>query len=109
MVATTTSSTWQQPACTLNQPNLRALIAGDVPAILIASFATSDECHALCQAIRNRGDQAEEAKTTRMNLIGANFSNYAGETKTVISIWSALHMTHCAPSSPTPASTRWNG
>jgi hypothetical protein len=74
-------STWQQPAEGLDQPSLRALIAGDVPAILITSFATCDECGALCRAIRDYGNKAERAKTSRMNLIGANFSNYAGETK----------------------------
>ena len=81
MTASAIPSTWQQPAERLDQQSLRALLAGDIPAILVPSFATIDECRALCRAIRNHGGRAEEAKTTRMNLIGANFSNYAGDTK----------------------------
>ncbi|MGI9450818.1 MAG: hypothetical protein ACR2QH_09330, partial [Geminicoccaceae bacterium] len=72
---------WQQPADKLDQQSLRALIAGDVPAILIEGFATLDECRALCRAIRTHGGRSQNAQTSRMNLIGANFSNYAGETK----------------------------
>ena len=81
MGTSATISNWQQPADKLDQQSLRALIAGDAPAILIEGFATLDECRALCRAIRKHGDRAQNAKTSRMNLIGANFSNYAGETK----------------------------
>ena len=75
------SATWQQPAENLDRQSLRALIAGEIPAILIKGFATLDECGAFCRAIRSHGDRAENAQTTRMTLIGANFSNYAGKDK----------------------------
>jgi len=77
----TIGSTWQQPAQGLSQRSLRALIAGEIPAILISSFASINECSAFCRAIRRYSDQAEDAQTARMSMIGANFSNYAGETK----------------------------
>ena len=81
MGAAAITSTWRQPAEELDQQSLRALIAGQIPAILVNGFATLDECRALCRAIRNHGDHAQKAQTSRMNLIGANFSNYAGKTK----------------------------
>lgn len=74
-------SAWQQPAKELNQSNLRALIAGEIPALLISHFATAEECSAICHAIRSHAALADDAKTTRMTLIGANFSNYAGDGK----------------------------
>ena len=74
-------SAWQQPALTLCRESLDALIKGAIPAILIDSFATPEECSAFCLAIRNAGDDATAAKTTRMTLIGANFSNYDGAGK----------------------------
>ena len=76
-----TVSTWQRPATGLDRQSLQDLMAGDIPAIVITGFASHQECSALCRAIRSHGDQAEDAKTSRMTLIGANFSNYAGETK----------------------------
>ncbi len=75
------NDSWQPPAETLNEENLRALIAGNIPAIRIAAFATQDECRACCAAIRRQGDNAEAAETSRMSLLGANFSNYAGASK----------------------------
>ncbi len=81
MSGVTISSTWQQPAQTLDRQSLKALIAGDIPAILITEFATLDECSTFCSAIRRHRNRVEHARTSRMNLIGANFSNYAGETK----------------------------
>jgi len=81
MVASAITSTWQRPAEQLGQQSVRALIAGDIPAIIITRFATAAECLALCRAIQNHGILAEGAKTSRMQLIGANFSNYGGETK----------------------------
>lgn len=73
--------TWQQPSFGLSRDSLLALIAGETPAVLIEGFATVHECAAFCGGIRRHGDQAKEAETARMTLIGANFSNYAGETK----------------------------
>lgn len=81
MGASTIGSSWQRPAEALDQQSLQALIAGNVPAILIEDFASPGECAAFCSAIRNQAHQAEEAQTSRMTLIGANFSNYAGTTK----------------------------
>jgi hypothetical protein len=76
------TSAWQEPANDLDEQSLRALIAGQIPAIHIKNFAIKDECGAFCRAIRSHGDQVSDAKTSRMNLIGANFSNYDGETRT---------------------------
>ena len=81
MGASTIGSSWQRPAEALDRQSLQALIAGEVPAILIEDFASPEECAAFCRAIRNHADRAEEAQTSRMTLIGANFSNYAGETR----------------------------
>lgn len=75
------TSTWQQPATELDRQSLQGLMAGDIPAILVTGFASPEECSALCRAIRNHADRAEDAQTSRMTLIGANFSNYAGDTK----------------------------
>ncbi|MEM7044972.1 MAG: hypothetical protein AAF543_19365 [Pseudomonadota bacterium] len=77
----TNGSAWQQPAYDLSRDSLLALIAGEIPAILIGGFATADECAAFCRAIRHHSGKAKEAQTTRMTLIGANFSNYDGETR----------------------------
>ena len=74
-------SAWQQPARTLSRESLDALIEGTIPAILIDGFATLKECSAFCLAIRSAGADATTAKTTRMSLIGANFSNYDGNDK----------------------------
>lgn len=63
-MASKTPSTWQQPAETLDRQSLRALIAGDIPAILIERFATGDECLARCRAIRGHGSQAISAQTS---------------------------------------------
>ena len=81
MAASTITSTWQQPAETLDERSLRALIGGDIPAVLVKSFATGSECNAFCRAIRNHAGRSRNAQTSRMSLIGANFSNYTGETK----------------------------
>lgn len=77
----TNGSIWQRPAHDLSQKSLQALIAGDIPAVFIRRFATTDECAAFCDAIRRHAGQAKHAETARMTLIGANFSNYDGKTK----------------------------
>lgn len=90
-------SAWQHPADELNQSSLRALIAGDIPAVFINQFATAEECSAMCRAIRAHAALADDAKTTRMTLIGANFSNYTGDSKAgyfdlVAPSYQALHL-----------------
>lgn len=72
---------WQEAAEGLDQTSLRPLIAGEVPAVRIPDFATAEECAAFCAAIRQGSEERREAETARMTLIGANFSNYAGQTK----------------------------
>jgi len=81
MDRSTSGPDWQSPAERLDENSLRALIAGEIPAIRIADFATLEECRALCDAIRRHGDAGRSAETARMTLIGVNFSNYAGTTK----------------------------
>jgi hypothetical protein len=72
---------WQPPADRLDQTSLRALLAGEIPAIRLAGFATAEECRAFCAAIRSGDAATEAAGTAPMTLIGANFANYVGPTK----------------------------
>ncbi|MHA1563761.1 MAG: hypothetical protein ACTSX7_00490 [Alphaproteobacteria bacterium] len=72
---------WQSPSTQLNQASLGALLAGEIPAIRLADFATADECSRLCGAIADAADLVTAAQTSPMNLIGCNFSNHAGLTK----------------------------
>jgi len=81
MASTMQETGWQRPALALDQASLRALIAGEIPAIRMAGFASGEECRRFCAAIRKRADEATAAVTARMSLIGANFSNYTGQTK----------------------------
>jgi hypothetical protein len=80
-MASTIQAGWQQPALQLDATSLRALIAGEIPAIRMAGFASDEECRRFCAAIRQRAAEATAAVTARMSLIGANFSNYTGQTK----------------------------
>jgi len=81
MASTMQETGWQRPALGLDEASLRALIAGEIPAIRMAAFASGEECHLFCAAIRKRAAEAQAAVTARMSLIGANFSNYTGQTK----------------------------
>jgi hypothetical protein len=81
MASTMQETGWQRPALALDTASLRALIAGEIPAIRMAGFASRDECSRFCAAIRQRAAEAKAAVTARMSLIGANFSNYTGQTK----------------------------
>ncbi len=72
---------WGEAAQGLSEASLRALMAGDVPAIRIADFATKQECAAYCDGVRAMAARGKEAQTSRMTLLGANFSNYVGDTK----------------------------
>jgi hypothetical protein len=81
MTSTVSDTDWQQVADGLDEPNLRALMAGEVAALRIEGFATADECAAFCDAIRQAAGSTREAETARMTLIGVNFSNYAGQSK----------------------------
>jgi len=80
-MATILETGWQRPAMRLDETSLRALIAGEIPAIRMADFASAAECTAFCAAIRRRADEAWAAVTSPMSLIGANFSNYQGDSK----------------------------
>jgi hypothetical protein len=81
MAATALDTSWQRPAEGLDETSLRALLAGEVPAVRMAEFASPEECAAFCAAIREGLAQARAAETARMTLIGVNFSNYAGQSK----------------------------
>jgi hypothetical protein len=81
MDETASRPTWQHPAHGLSRKNLQSLIAGEVPIVLMGGFATVDECAAFFGAILRHADQAKDAETARMTLIGVNFSNYGGENK----------------------------
>jgi len=74
-------SAWASPRTQLNQAALSALIAGEIPAIRLANFATPDECRRLCRAIGDAADMGDPAVTSPMNLIGCNFANHVGRTK----------------------------
>ncbi len=75
------SRPWREPANGLTEASLRALIAGDIPAIRIPDFASSAECERLCQAIRRAPAKGDTAVTSPMNLIGCNFSNHGADGK----------------------------
>lgn len=81
MSATMLDTDWQRVAEGLDEANLRALMRGEVAALRIAGFATTAECKAFCDAIRQGAGSTREAETARMTLMGVNFSNYAGQTK----------------------------
>lgn len=80
-MSSTVLESWQQAAEGLDEASLRALIAGEVPAVRIVGFATAEECAAFCKAIRGGTETRREAETSRMTLIGVNFSNYGGQGK----------------------------
>jgi hypothetical protein len=80
MTAADTRTAWQA-VTGLTEQSLRALLAGEVPAVRIPGFATPEECRRFCEAIRGGAHSGRAAETARMNLIGANFSNHAGKTK----------------------------
>jgi hypothetical protein len=82
MAATALDASWQRPAQGLDEASLRALLAGEVPAVRMENFASAEECTAFCAAVREQGEAVgRAAQTSRMTLIGVNFSNYAGDTK----------------------------
>jgi hypothetical protein len=72
---------WQPAADGLDEASLRALLAGEIPALRIADFATAGECASFCAAIAAGASASRAAETARMTLIGVNFSNYAGQGK----------------------------
>ena len=81
MAATAIDTTWQRAADGLDEASLRALLAGEIAALRMPDFATTEECAAFCAAIREAASAGRDAVTSRMTLIGVNFSNYAGQTK----------------------------
>ena len=81
MSQTDVAEAWQAPACHLDEAALRSLMAGQIPAIRIANFASVAECEHLCQAIRGAAHIGQTAVTSPMNLIGCNFSNHGAESK----------------------------
>ena len=72
------SAIWRPPATALSETSLRALMAGEIPAIRLPGFATADECCRFCDAIRGAADLGRPAATTPMTLIGSNFANHVG-------------------------------
>ena len=72
------SAIWRPPATALSVGSLRALMAGEIPAIRLPGFATADECCRFCDAIRGAADLGRPAVTTPMTLIGSNFANHVG-------------------------------
>lgn len=72
---------WQPPPTRLSGAALCALFAGEIPAIRLPDFATTDECARLCRVVAVAADLASAAQTSPMNLIGCNFSNHAGAVK----------------------------
>ena len=81
MAATALDTTWQRAADGLDETSLRALLAGEIAAVRMDGFASAKECAAFCAAIREGSAVGSAAETSRMTLIGVNFSNYAGQTK----------------------------
>ena len=81
MAAIALDKTWQRAAEGLDETSLRALLAGEVPAVRMEGFASADECRAFLAAIEEGAAASRAAETSRMTLIGVNFSNYAGQTK----------------------------
>jgi hypothetical protein len=65
----------------LTRDNLQALLEGQIAALRIPGFATPEECRRFCDAIRGGGVSGTAAQTSRMNLVGANFSNHASNEK----------------------------
>lgn len=81
MAATALDTTWQRAADGLDETSLRALLAGEIAAVRMDGFASAKECASFCAAIREGSAVGRAAETSRMTLIGVNFSNYSGETK----------------------------
>jgi hypothetical protein len=81
MAATALDVTWQRAADGLDERSLRALLAGEIAAVRMEGFASAEECASFCAAIRASAAEARAAETSRMSLIGVNFSNYAGQGK----------------------------
>lgn len=81
MAATVLKTSWQGAAEKLDESSLRALLAGEVPAIRMEGFASAKECASFCAAIEEGAAASRAAETSRMTLIGVNFSNYAGQSK----------------------------
>ncbi len=72
---------WGAPAVELSETSLRSLMAGEVRAIRLGEFATTDECRQLRDAVLDATEQAHAAVTAQMNLFGVNFSNIASDDK----------------------------
>ena len=81
MAATALDTSWQRAAEGLDETSLRALLAGEIAAVRMEGFASAEECAAFCAAIREGAAASRAAQTSRMTLIGVNFSNYAGQSK----------------------------
>jgi hypothetical protein len=72
---------WAAPATGLSADNIQRILAGTIPAIHLRDFATPAECRQFCQALQVVQSTARHAKTSRMQLIGSNFSNCRGNSK----------------------------
>ena len=80
MATVASEATWV-PLQGLSEAGLRALIAGEIPAIRMPGFASAAECRRFCDAIRSGAVAGKAATTSQMSLIGCNFSNHAGRAK----------------------------
>lgn len=80
MASMATLSSWR-PMVGLTTQSLRAILAGEIPALRMPGFATPEECRRFCAAIRAGKVAGRAAETSPMTLIGCNFSNHAGRGK----------------------------
>jgi hypothetical protein len=74
-------ASWAEPSATLDQESIRALLAGEVPAIHLAGFASAGECQRLARAVREHSTSGRAAMTSPMTILGANLSNFRGAGK----------------------------
>lgn len=73
---------WGEAGSELSPEVLRSLMAGEIPAIHLADFATTAECGRFCAALRETEVEVRAASTSPMAIVGGNLSNFRGESKT---------------------------
>ena len=74
-------TSWREPAHALDGDAMRALVAGEIPAIHLEGFASPAECEALCRAVHGGTAPGREAATSPMTIYGGNLSNFRGASR----------------------------
>ena len=69
---------WAEPADVLDRESLRRLMAGEIPAIHLAGFASAEECERFRRAVHSGAVPGRAAATSPMTVFGGNLSNFRG-------------------------------